>query len=62
MSENVIEVKGVSKTFGGVVANKDISLNVKTYDVIITPTQVFTIAALCYPEMNSYFVCFSEDS
>ena len=29
MSENVIEVKGVSKAFGGVVANKDISLNVR---------------------------------
>ena len=29
MSENVIEVKGVSKAFGGVVANKAISLNVR---------------------------------
>ena len=29
MSENVIEIKGVSKAFGGVVANKDISLNVR---------------------------------
>ena len=29
MSDNVIEVKGVSKAFGGVVANKDISLNVR---------------------------------
>ncbi|MEM7260295.1 MAG: ATP-binding cassette domain-containing protein, partial [Pseudomonadota bacterium] len=27
---NVIEVKDVSKSFGGVVANKDISLNVKS--------------------------------
>ena len=29
MSENIIEINGLSKSYGGVVANKDISLNVK---------------------------------
>ena len=29
MSEYIIEVDGVSKSYGGVVANKDISLKVK---------------------------------
>ncbi len=29
MSENIIEISGLSKSYGGVVANKDISLNVR---------------------------------
>ncbi len=29
MSENIIEISGLSKSYGGVVANKDISINVK---------------------------------